>query len=334
MMPSETLARQTSSLRARPLAQVLGRRVVGRGSRILICDSESQSLHALRVVLRRAGFEVDATERAAEALDRSAIRLPAAAIVECLLPDGDGVEVCRRLREWNSMPVLMLSAVSDEEQQVRAFDAGADDYLTKPFGPEELVARLRARLRRAEGLEEEPTVRIGGLEVDLAAHAVRRDGYVIHLTPTEFKLLSVLVRNRGRMMTHDTLLKQVWGPAYIDAKQTLRGHIANLRRKIEPEYGACLIGTEPRLGYRFADTDHEDPGQRPSAIELSGCQIPQPRVVVSTTQGAAVWVRQDSRYSSDTSPPVRRDPSASRNASVTVTMAANPNHPSKTQGGS
>jgi two-component system, OmpR family, KDP operon response regulator KdpE len=333
MMPSETLGSQTSSLRAGPLAHVPGRRVVSRGSRILICDSESQSLHALRVVLRRAGFEVDATERAAEALDHSAIRVPAAAIVDCLLPDGDGVEVCRRLREWNSMPVLMLSAVSDEEQQVRAFDAGADDYLTKPFRPQELVARLRARLRRAEGLEEEPTVRIGGLEVDLAAHAVRRDGYVIHLTPTEFKLLSVLVRNRGRMMTHDTLLKQVWGPAYVDAKQTLRGHIANLRRKIEPEYGACLIRTAPHVGYRFAETHHQHPGEQPSAIELSGCQVRQPRFVVSTTQGAGLWVRQDSRYSSDTTLPVQRDPSASQNASVT-TMAANPHHPSKTQRGS
>jgi two-component system, OmpR family, KDP operon response regulator KdpE len=266
-----TLASHTSNFPAPPLAQVPERPVVSGRSRVLLCDSESQTLHALRVVLCRAGFEVDATERAADALDRSAIRLPAAAIVECLLPDGDGLEVCRRLREWSSMPVLMLSAVSDEEQQVRAFNAGADDYLTKPFRPEELVARLRAKLRRAElrraeGLHEERAVRIGGLEVDLAAHAVRRDGCVIHLTPMEFKLLSVLVRNRGRLITHDSLLKQIWGPAYVDAKQTLRAHIANLRRKIEPEYGACLIRTEPRVGYRFADTQPPVP-RDPSASQ-------------------------------------------------------------------
>jgi two-component system KDP operon response regulator KdpE len=260
MMLIGTLEMQTLSFRARALPQVSRPRKVGRGGRILLCDSDAQSLHALQVVLRRAGFEVEPTERAAEALRRSAIRLPAAAIVECLLPDGDGVEVCRRLREWSSMPVLMLSPISDEEQQVRAFDAGADDYLTKPFGPHELVARLQAKLRRAEGHQEEPAVRIGGLEVDLAAHTVHRDGYEIHLTPLEFKLLGVLVRNRGRMITHGTLLRLVWGPACVDAKQTLRAHIANLRRKIEPESGACLIRTEPRVGYRFANTHQEHPG--------------------------------------------------------------------------
>jgi two-component system, OmpR family, KDP operon response regulator KdpE len=312
-MPSETPLRRTSSLGPRPLAQVVPRgRTVGRGSRILLCDSESQSLHALRVVLRHAGFEVDATDRAAQALDRSAICVPAAAFVECLLRDGSGIDVCRRLREWSAMPVLMLSAVSDEEQLLRAFEAGADDYLTKPLRPLELVARLRAHLRRAEGLQEAPAVRIGGLEIDLAARAVRKDGYDVHLTPMEFKLLRVLVRNRGRMITHDSLLKQVWGPAYIDAKQALRAHIANLRRKIEPEYGACLIRTEPRVGYRFADTHHEHPGQQQSAVELSDCQIPEHRFVVSTTQGAAVWVRQDSRYSSDTVPRVQRGPSGSQ----------------------
>jgi two-component system KDP operon response regulator KdpE len=282
----------------------------GRGSQILLCDSESQSLHALRVVLRHAGFEVDATEMAAEALDRSAICLPAAAFVECQLRDGSGIDVCRRLREWSGLPVLMLSAVSTEEQLLHAFEAGADDYLTKPLRPRELVARLRAHLRRAEGIQDEPAIRIGGLEIDLAARAVRRDGHDVHVTPMEFKLLSVLVRNRGRMITHDSLLKEVWGPAYVDAKQTLRAHIANLRRKIEPEDGAGLIRTEPRVGYRFADTYHEDPGQRPATIELSGRPFLQPRFVVSATQGAGMWVRRASRYSSDTTQSVRRDSSA------------------------
>jgi DNA-binding winged helix-turn-helix (wHTH) protein len=155
-------------------------------------------------------------------------------------------------------------------------------------------------------------MRIGDLEIDLAARTVRKDGCDIHLTPMEFKLLSVLVRNRGRVIAHDSLLKQVWGPAYIDAKQALRAHITNLRRKIEPEYGACLIRTEPRVGYRFAATHHEHLGQQRSAVELSDCQISQPRSVVSTPQGAGVWIRQDSRYSSDTIPRVQRDPTGSR----------------------
>ena len=204
-----------------------------------MCDAESQSLHALRVVLHGAGFEVDATRTAAEALDRGALRLPAAAIIELVLPDGDGVEVCRRLREWSAMPVILLSAVRDEEEQVRAFEAGADDYVTKPFRPRELVARLLANLRRAEPGGEEPRVKLDGLEIDLAARVVRRDGEEVHLTPIEFKLLRVLTQNRGRLLTHNALLQQVWGAAYMDARQTLRAHIANLRRKIEPTDGSA-----------------------------------------------------------------------------------------------
>jgi two-component system, OmpR family, KDP operon response regulator KdpE len=145
-------------------------------SRILLCDAESQSLHALRVVLHGAGFEVDATRTAAGALDSGAVRLPAAAIIELVLPDGDGVELCRRLREWSAMPVILLSAVCDEEQLVRAFEAGADDYVTKPFRPRELVARLHAKLRRADPGSEEPCVQLDGLEIDLAARTVRREG--------------------------------------------------------------------------------------------------------------------------------------------------------------
>ncbi len=218
-----------------------------------MCDAESQSLHALRVVLRGAGFEVDATRTAAEALGRAAVCVPAAAILELVLPDGDGVEVCRRLREWSAMPVVLLSAVSDEEPQVRAFDAGADDYLTKPFRPRELVARLLANLRRTEPRGEELRVKLEGLEIDLAARVVHRGGHVVRLTPTEFKLLVVLIENRGRLLTHSALLEQVWGAAYGDARQTLRAHIANLRRKIEPAAGGCLIHTDHGVGYRLAD---------------------------------------------------------------------------------
>jgi two-component system, OmpR family, KDP operon response regulator KdpE len=157
------------------------------------------------------------------------------------------------LREWSAMPVMLLSAVDDEREQVRAFEAGADDYVIKPFRPHELVARLLANLRRADPGADQPCVELGGLEIDLAARAVRRDGEVIHLTPTEFSLLGVLTQNRGRLLTHNALLQQVWGPAYIDARQTLRAHIANLRRKIEPTDGQRLIHTDHRVGYRLAD---------------------------------------------------------------------------------
>jgi two-component system, OmpR family, KDP operon response regulator KdpE len=223
--------------------------------RILVCDADSQSLHALRVVFHGAGFEVDATRTAAEALDRGALRAPAAAIIELVLPDGDGVEVCRRLREWSAMPVILLSAVRDEEVQVCAFEAGADDFVTKPFRPRELVARLLANLRRVQPDGETPCVKLDGLEIDLAARVVRRDGGVVHLTPIEFKLLRVLTENRGRVLTQHALLAQVWGPAYTDARQTLRAHIANLRRKIEPPDGERLIHTDHGVGYRLADVN-------------------------------------------------------------------------------
>jgi two-component system KDP operon response regulator KdpE len=221
--------------------------------RILVCDAESQSLHALRVVLHGAGFEVDVTRSAGEALDRGALRPPTAAIIELVLPDGDGVEVCRRLREWSAMPVILLSAVRDEVEQLRAFEAGADDYVTKPFRPRELVARLLAHLRRAEPGDEQPPVELDGLQIDLAARVVRRDGDDVHLTPIEFSLLGVLTQNRGRLLTHNALLQQVWGPAHVDARQTLRAHIANLRRKVEPTDGERLIQTDHGVGYRLAD---------------------------------------------------------------------------------
>ena len=238
------------------------------GRRILVCDAESQSLRAVRVVFRDAGFEVDATRTAREALDRGALCLPTAAIIELTLPDMDGVEVCQRLREWSQMPVIVLSAICDEENQVRAFEAGADDYVTKPFRPRELLARLRANLRRAEPGAGEPCVQVNGLDVDLAARTVSRGGDQIHLTPIEFKLLATLLANRGRLLTHVALLQQVWGAAYTDATQTLRAHIANLRRKIEPADGGRLIHTERGVGYRLADIQPERRTGRPRAEEV------------------------------------------------------------------
>lgn len=221
--------------------------------RVLVCDDEPQIVRALKVVLREAGFDAIAAASGEEALDRAAVRPPDAAIIDLILPDIDGIEVCGRLREWFLAPILVLSAVGDEDQKVSALEAGADDYVTKPFGPRELVARLQAQLRRSGTGIEEPSVEVNGLEIDFAARTLRRAGEEIHLTPIEFHLLRTLLRNRGRLLTHRSLLTEVWGPAYAEDTPILRTHIANLRRKIEPAAaGQSLIRTDPGIGYRFA----------------------------------------------------------------------------------
>jgi two-component system KDP operon response regulator KdpE len=222
--------------------------------RILVVDDEPQIVRALKVVLREAGFQAVPAETAAEALDQAAVRPPQAAIVDLVLPDGDGIEVTRSLRAWSEMPILVLSAVGEEEQKVQALAAGADDYITKPFGARELVARLQAALRRAAPTEQEPRIAVEGLEVDFAARTVLRSGERVHLTPIEFELLRVLLRNRGRLMTHRKLITEVWGPEYVDDIQPLRTHIARLRAKIEPDdtAGPRYIVTDSGVGYRFA----------------------------------------------------------------------------------
>jgi len=220
--------------------------------RVLVCDDEQQILRALRVILRDAGFEALPASSASEALDLAAVQRPDAAIIDLLLPDIDGIELCRRLREWSDLPVILLSAVGEEEAKVRALAAGADDYVTKPFGPRELIARLHANLRRTAPGPDEAVISVDGLEVDLARRTVAHDGELIHLTPTEFDLLRLLARNRGRLMTHRDLLVAVWGPGYGEDTQVLRAHVANLRRKIEPPDGPRYIRTEPGVGYRFA----------------------------------------------------------------------------------
>jgi two-component system KDP operon response regulator KdpE len=225
-----------------------------KAQRVLVVDDEPQILRALRVVLREAGFEAVPAETGSQALDLAAVRPPEAAIVDLVLPDVSGIEVTRSLRAWSEMPILVLSAVGEEEQKVLALEAGADDYITKPFGARELVARLQAALRRARGGEEEPSIAVDGLEVDLAARIVRREGEPVHLTPIEFELLRVLLRNRGRLMTHRSLLAEVWGPEYVDDIQPLRTHIARLRAKVEPKRGDSprYIVTDPGVGYRFS----------------------------------------------------------------------------------
>jgi two-component system, OmpR family, KDP operon response regulator KdpE len=223
--------------------------------RVLVCDDEHQILRALRVILRDAGYEAVPASTGEEALDLAAVRTPDAGIIDLVLPDMDGIEVCRRLREWTDMPLILLSAVGDEEAKVRALAAGADDYVTKPFGPRELIARLEANLRRIEPEHEESVIVYGDLEVNLASHTVRLAGEEVHLTPIEFNLLALLARNRGRLMTHRDLLIGVWGSGYSEDTQVLRAHIANLRRKIEPPGSAesrRYIRTDPGVGYRFA----------------------------------------------------------------------------------
>jgi two-component system, OmpR family, KDP operon response regulator KdpE len=225
---------------------------MSEGTRVLVCDDEPQILRALRVILRDAGYEAVTASTGEEALDRAAVKPPAAAILDLMLPDLDGVEVTERLREWSEMPIIVLSAVGEEEAKVRALAAGADDYVTKPFGPPELVARLEAALRRSRPDASEPMIVADGLEIDLTARMVKRDGEPVHLTPTEFELLRALAQNRGRLMTHRSLLVEVWGLEYADDIQVLRVHVANLRSKIEPADGPRFIHTDPGVGYRFA----------------------------------------------------------------------------------
>ena len=227
-------------------------------TQVLVCDDEQQILRALRVILRDAGYEALPASTGEEALDVAAVARPSAAILDLVLPDIDGVELCRRLREWTDMPIILLSAVGEEDAKVRALAAGADDYVTKPFGPRELVARLEASLRRVGPEREDPLITAGELTVDLAARTVTLGGEEVHLTPIEFDLLRLLATNRGRLMTHRELLMSVWGGGYADDTQVLRAHIANLRRKIEPADhssgagGHRYIRTDPGVGYRFA----------------------------------------------------------------------------------
>jgi two-component system KDP operon response regulator KdpE len=220
--------------------------------RVLVCDDEQQILRALRVILRDAGYESLPASSMQEALDVAAVRNPDAGIIDLVLPDGDGVELCSRLREWTGMPLIVLSAVDDEDAKVRALANGADDYVTKPFGPRELIARLEANLRRTAPEPEGAVIEADGLEIDLSLHTVRLAGEEVHLTPTEFELLRELAGNRGRLLTHRELLVSVWGPGYGDDTQVLRAHIANLRRKIERPGAPAFIRTESGVGYRFA----------------------------------------------------------------------------------
>jgi two-component system, OmpR family, KDP operon response regulator KdpE len=219
--------------------------------RVLVVDDEPQILRALETNLRGAGYDVDTAATAEAALSTAAMRPPDAVILDLVLPDRSGTEVCRELRKWSSAPVLVLSVVGDEPEKVAALDAGADDYIQKPFGIEELLARLRAVLRRA-GPSGGPVLEIGELVVDLDKRSVAVGGRQVSLTPHEFELLRVLAQNEGKLMTHPAILREVWGPAYGGESHYLHVYVSQLRRKIEtdPARPRYLL-TEPGAGYRL-----------------------------------------------------------------------------------
>jgi two-component system KDP operon response regulator KdpE len=229
------------------------------GARILVVDDEPQILRALETTLRGAGYDVDAAPDGESALAQAAARPPDAVILDVVLPGKSGVEVCRELREWTRVPVLMLSAVGEEREKVRALDAGADDYVTKPFGIDELLARLRASLRRV-GPPTGPVLEVGELQLDLEKKAVFRAGEPLQLTPHEYGLLRLFVENVGRLLTHRTILREVWGPAYQAESHYIHVYVSQLRRKIEadPTRPRHLL-TEPGAGYRLVDPTSERP---------------------------------------------------------------------------
>ncbi|MGB2874189.1 MAG: response regulator [Gaiellaceae bacterium] len=222
-------------------------------TRILVVDDEPQILRALQTNLRGAGYEVDTADTAEAALAAAAMRPPDAVVLDLVLPDGRGTDVCRELRRWSSAPILLLSVVGDEQEKVAALDAGADDYVEKPFGIEELLARLRAALRRAAPAGG-PLVEIGELVVDLDKRTVTVAGRPVSLTPHEFELLRVLAQNEGKLMTHPTILREVWGPSYGRESHYLHVYVSQLRRKIEPDPARPrYLLTEPGAGYRLVE---------------------------------------------------------------------------------
>jgi two-component system KDP operon response regulator KdpE len=225
---------------------------VNAGAHVLVVDDELQIVRGLKVVLRKAGFDVQSAATKQEALDAVSVRPPDVMVLDLVLPDGSGVEVCEEVRRWSDLPILVLSAVGDEREKVRALDAGADDYITKPFGSDELTARLRALLRRSADGATTPVIEVGDLKVDLAGHTIARDGHEVHLTPIEFDLLQVLARHQGKLVTHRQLLQEVWGPGYQDELHYLRVHVAHIRAKLEPDPSRPrYLVTDPGVGYRL-----------------------------------------------------------------------------------
>jgi two-component system, OmpR family, KDP operon response regulator KdpE len=226
--------------------------------RVLVVDDEPQILKALRTTLRGAGYVVDAAATAEDALAAAAAHPPEAVILDLMLPDGYGTDVCRQLRTWSDAPVIVLSAVGEEHEKVAALDAGADDYVTKPFGVEELLARLRAVLRRAPGTQD-AVITIGELRIDVPERVATMCGERVKLSPHEFDLLRVLAQNQGKLLTHRMLLREVWGPAYEVEAHYLHVYVSHIRKKIEPDPSRPrYLLTEAGAGYRLADPSGRD----------------------------------------------------------------------------
>jgi two-component system KDP operon response regulator KdpE len=225
---------------------------------ILVIDDEPQILRALRTILAAKQFRISVAARGEEGLALAATQNPDLIILDLALPDMDGVEVCKRLREWTQVPVIVLSVREGERDKVAALDSGADDYLTKPFGIEELLARIRVALRHSSQAQGSKSTRVkaGPIEIDLAQHTVARDGAEVKLTATEFKLLAYLAANAGRVLTHQAILSHVWDPADADHVEYLRVYMRQLRKKLEedPEQPRYLLN-EPGIGYRFMADD-------------------------------------------------------------------------------
>lgn len=221
----------------------------------LVAEDEAPLRRFMRAALSAQGWRVIEAATLREAMAMLTTHHPDVLLLDLGMPDGDGLDLVRELRGWSGVPVLVISARGREDDKVVALDAGADDYLTKPFGVNELLARMRAICRRAEGAATQtPVLRVGALEIDQAARLVRREGQELHLTPIEYKLLVLLARHRGRVMTHDQILRDVWGPAYAGHAHYVRVHMAELRRKVEVEASRPqLLLTEPGVGYRMRD---------------------------------------------------------------------------------
>jgi two-component system KDP operon response regulator KdpE len=219
-----------------------------------VVDDEEQIRRALHMALRANGYDVIEAEDGQTGLDLAASERPDLIVLDLALPDLDGVDVCRRVREWSRVPVIVLSAAGDDDAKVRALDADADDYVTKPFSVPELLARMRVALRRAARAADggSSIVRAGEVEIDLARRVVTRGGQEVHLTPTEFGLVRFLAQHAGRVVTHGQLLREVLGPGYGDASGNLRVYVSGLRKKLEanPAQPEVLI-TEPGVGYRL-----------------------------------------------------------------------------------
>ena len=223
------------------------------GARVLVVDDEPQLLRAVQMKLRAAGYAVDTATSAQEALMKAGMRPPAAIVLDLLLPDGSGTDVCRELRGWTTAPILVLSAVGEEKEKIQALDAGADDYVTKPFSGDELVARLRAALRRVAP-SPEPVVEVGELRIDLERRAVAVAGTPVSLTPIEYDLLRLLAENQGKLLTHPMILRAIWGPAFQQESSYLHVHISHLRRKIEPDPARPrYILNQAGVGYRLVE---------------------------------------------------------------------------------